>query len=150
MVKINLQDFVEQTTTVTLGGKDFIFTRLNLDDYGKLYEWVASEKEATRDKRRSRIIEDAKKIEGADPIELLKYLDAPPTEEEKDAALGTVAGLAQMVMWSLRHTYEDITITEVKQIITIDDTVAVTLAMTGKIDEPEKKIAEKKTKPKKK
>ena len=144
-MKVNLQDFVTKKTTIELGGKDFVFTRLNLDDYAKLYEWVSSEKEATRDKRRDRIIEDAKKIEGADPLALLKFLDDPPTDEEQDRALGTIEGLAQMAMWSLRHTYEDITNSQVKQMITIEDTVAIVLACTGDVDQPEKKIVEKKT-----
>ena len=140
-MKVNLQDFITQKTTLTLGGKEFVFTRLNLDDLAKLYEWVANEKESTRSKRRDRIIEDAKKIGDVDPMSLLKHLDDPPTEAEQDAALGTIEGLAQMAMWSLRHTYEDITNTQVKSIITLEDTEKIVTACMGIIPETEKKIA---------
>lgn len=139
MNKVNLQDFVEHTTTLMLGGKEFIFARLNLDDIGHLYEWVSIEKEATRSKRRARIIEDSKLIEGCDPMELLKHLDDPPTDAEQDAALGTIGGLAQMAFWSLRHNY-DVSITDVKKMVTLKDTEDVVTACMGVT--PEKKMTE--------
>lgn len=139
---MNLQDFVTQKTTLKLGGNDYVFTRLNLDDLGKLYEWVAIGKESTRSKRRDRIIEDAKKIGDVDPMSLLKHLDDPPTEAEQDAALGTIEGLAQMAFWSLHHEYDDIKLKQVKQMITISDTESVVVACMGLTVEPEKKIVE--------
>ena len=144
--KMNLQDFVPAKSTLILGGKNVVFTRLDFNDWAKLYEWVALEKESSRSKRRDSIIEESKKLEDVDPIALLKHLDDPPSEDEQAQSLGTLEGLAQMALWSLRHEYPDITNTEVKSLLTIDDTIPVVVACTG-VAPP--KEDEKKTTPEK-
>ena len=115
---LDLADFVRKTTPVKLGGKEYIFTEITLDDMALFRQRVREQREKTRAERRKRLLEDAKAIDNVVPLELLKMLDEPPSEDEYQAAMDTVEGSVYLAYLSLRHKYPEISEHDVGNMIT--------------------------------
>jgi len=128
---LDLAGYVRKETTVNLGGQDFKFSELTVSDLAKFRAWMLERREADRGKRKLRIMEDAKNIEGIDPMKLLERLDTPPTEEEIDAEMNTVEGIGRLAFLSLKHShdYERLQPGDIDNVIGINDIEKVTAAM---------------------
>jgi len=128
---LDLAGYVRKTTVVNLGNRDFLFSELMMSDLAKFRAWMLERREKDREKRKERIMADAKTIEGIDPMKLLERLDTPPTEEEIDAEMDTVEGVGYLAWLSLKHShdYERLQPSEIDNIIGVNDIPAVTAAM---------------------
>jgi len=126
---ISLDGFVAKKTKIKLGTKDFTFTELSLADLCEFRAELVKERERLNRERRERLLEDAKKIDGLEPLDILKLTDTPITEEEVDAAMDTFDGLALMAYLSLRYAHIGIDREQVKKILNIGVMAEVTMAM---------------------
>lgn len=141
-----LDSFVPKTTEVELGGKKYKFAELTLADFALFRARVVEQRDAVRGKRRDRLLIDAEKIGGVDPVKLLEQLDRPPTEEEVEAEMETVEGIGFMAYLSLKHSYPEVTLDKVMQMIAVSSAPNIAIALMGS---PDKKKPAPATRPKK-
>ena len=118
---INLEGYVRKHKTIKLGGKDFVFSELSISDFAKFRTRIVDEREKTKDKRRERLIAEAEKIGGIDPLKLLAQLDRPVSDEDIEAEMDTIEGMGYLVYLSLKYHYPDMTSEEAMALVGIGD-----------------------------
>jgi len=120
---------------VTIGSKEFAFTELNLGDLASFKGYLTDEKKKLNEERRQRLVEDAQKIGNVDPLELLKLTDTSISQEEIEAEMESIEGIAYLAYLSLRIHHPEISREDAKEIVTIDSMDAVVGAMFPSRDE---------------
>jgi len=140
-MSINLEGYTRLRKTIKLGGKDFVFSELSLSDFAQFRGWVIEQREKNKDKRRERLIEEAKKIGGIDPLKLLEQLDKPLSDDEVEMEMETVDGMGYLAYLSLKYHYPEVTLENAMVLITIEKIPEVAEVITGemKMEEPKKK-----------
>jgi hypothetical protein len=118
---INLEGFVRKHKTINIGGKDWVFSELTIADFAKFRAEVVEKKEKNKDKRRQRLIAEAEKIGGVDPLKLLEKLDAPVTDNEIEAEMDTIEGMGYLMFLSLKYHYPEISKEEAMSLIGISN-----------------------------
>lgn len=139
---MDLSGFVQRKTKIEIGTKQFTFTELTLADLAEFRAELSKEREEHNIKRRKRIIEEAPKIGTIDPLELLKYVDAPITEEELEAEMETTQGIGLLAYLSLKYHHQGISREQVMSIITPNNLQEITKAMfitNGEVEDTKKK-----------
>lgn len=126
---INLEGFVRKHKEIEIGKKKWVFSELTIADFAKFTARIVRGREKTRDERRNRLIEDAKKIGDVDPMKLLEKLDKPPTDEEIEAEMDTVEGMGYMIYLSLKYHYPEIKEEEAIALVGIGDIEEITSAI---------------------
>jgi len=126
---INLEGYVRKHTTIKLGGKDFVFSELSISDFAQFQAKIVKEQEKTRDKRRERLIAEAEKIGGIDPLKILEQLDKPITDEDIEAEMDTVEGMGYLIYLSLKYSLPGITEEQVGEIVGISNLEEITAAI---------------------
>ena len=138
-MSINLEGFIRRKTKVKLGGKDWTFTELSLADFARLRAKMVKERKANLAERRKQLIEEAKGIGDIDPLKLLEHLDKPVTDEDMDAEMETVEGVAFMAYLSLKYVYPEATKENALEMVSIDKIEDIVEAMIGGLSEGKKK-----------
>lgn len=138
-MSINLEGFTRKKKKITLGGKEFVFSELSLLDFVKFRARIIEQRDETKGKRRERLIAEAEKIGGIDPLKLLEQLDKPPTDEEIEAEMETFDGLGYLAYLSLKYAYPEITIEDVMSIVSIDNIEQIASVIGGGIKDTKKK-----------
>gem|GEM_PF-5226441 len=115
---MDLSGFVRRKTEIEIGTKKFTFTELTLADLAEFRAEMQKKREVLNTKRREQLIETAKKLDGIDPMELLKYIDKPLSEAEIEAEMETTEGLGFLVFLSLTTHHQGISREQVLQIVT--------------------------------
>lgn len=126
---INLEGYVRKHTKIEIGGKELVFSELTISDFAQFRARTVKEREKTKDKRRGRLIAEAEKIGGIDPLKLLEQLDKPITDEDIEAEMDTVEGMGYLVYLSLKYSHPEITEEQVVEIICISDLEKITAAI---------------------
>ena len=116
---MDLTGYITKTKELDVCGKKLKFSELTLLDFAQFQVWVQDKRKAENEVRRKQLIEMAKSIGDIDPMELLKYVDRPMTEDEIDDSMGTFEGMSFLVFKSLKHIYPEITLEETMKISTI-------------------------------
>ena len=117
---MDLTGYITKTKELDVGGKKLKFSELTLLDYAQFQGWTQDKRTAENEIKRKQLIEMAKSIGEIDPLELLKYVDKPMTEDEIDDSMGTFDGMGYLVYKSLKHFYHEISLKEAMAISTID------------------------------
>jgi len=130
-----LNDFVRRTTVIELGGKPYKFAELTIADFAMFRQQIVNKQEKSKDKRRERMITEAKKLGDIDPLTLLKELERPLTDEELEAEMETVEGMEFLVFLALQPNYPGITQSEVASMIPLTKLAEITEAITGGLNE---------------
>lgn len=136
---INLEGYVRKHTKIKIGGKEFVFSELSISDFAQFRARVAKQREKTKDKRRERLIEDAKKIGDIDPLKLLEKLDEPITDEDVEAEMDTIEGMGYLIYLSLKYKHPEITEEQVADIVSISDLEDITAAIVPMPDVKKKR-----------
>lgn len=148
---IELDGFVRKRTKIKLGTKEFTFSELSIADLAEFRAHLQSEREAQNKKRRQQLIDTATQIGSINPMELLKYVDNPLTDEEFEDEMDSTGGIIFMAYLSLRYHHEGIDKNQVATILTpsvIDDVTKAMLPMSVVDGDDDKKKAAQATKPK--
>ena len=128
-MSMDLTGFVPRRTTIKIGEKEFVFGELTLFDLAQFRAEIQNQREEFNQKRRDRIVEDAKKIGNVDPLELLKFVDKPLTEDEVDSAMETTEGLAFLAYLSLKHHHQEVSKEDAARIVTLNAAEQISKAM---------------------
>lgn len=136
---INLEGYVRKHTKIEIGGKELIFSELSISDFAKFRARIVTEREKTKDKRRERLIAEAKKIGGIDPLKILEQLDKPITDDDIEAEMDTVEGMGYLIYLSLKYSHSEITEEQVAEIIGISDLEEITAAIVPVPDTKKKR-----------
>jgi len=138
---IKLDGYARMHREIMLGGKKWTFSELSLSDFAQFRAWVIELREKNKDKRRERLIEEAKKIGGIDPLKLLEQLDKPLTDSEVETEMETVDGMGYLAYLSLKYHYPEVTLENAMELITIEKIPEVAEVITGgmKAEGPKKK-----------
>ncbi len=128
---IDLSKFHHRSKEVELGGKKFTFVELTWADLAQFSSGLKEGREKTIDKRRERLLEQAKKIGDIEPLELLERLERPPSEEEIDAEMMTIEGMGFSVYLSLKHNYPEVTLEQAMSMVSIGETEQISEIMFG-------------------
>lgn len=136
---IGLDGFVRKKTKIIIGSKEFIFTELSLADFAEFRARSQEQRDKFNQQRRQRLIEDAQKLDGIDPMELLKFADKPLTEDEIDAEMETSEGLGYLVYLSLRYAHQGIEIKQAMEITTMSEIEKISNAMFPPLGDESKK-----------
>jgi hypothetical protein len=139
---LDLSGFVRRRTIIKIGTKEFEFAELTLADLAEFRAEMQKKQEEFNKKRREQLIETASKIGDIDPMELLKYIDKPVTQEEIDAAMETTEGLGFLVFLSLKPAHEGISRKQVLEIVTPQYAEAISKAIFTPDGDAEKKTVE--------
>ncbi len=135
---IKLDGYVRRRKEIEIGGKKWTFSELSLSDFAQFRAWIVEQREKNKGKRRERLIEEAKKIGGIDPLKLLEQLDKPLSDDEVDIEMATVDGMGYLAYLSLKYHYPEATLENAMDIITIDSIPLVTEVITGGMKAEEK------------
>jgi len=138
-MSIDLGGFVKKKTIVEIGTEKFKFTELTIADLCEFRAEINTKREAYNKKRRERLLEDAQKIGGVNPMELLRYVDKPTTEEEVEAEMETTDGLGFLAYLSLRTSHPGISREQALGILLPSKMEEITAAMFPKKDDDSKK-----------
>jgi len=126
---LDLSGFIPKKTEIELGSELFTFTELSLKDLAEFRAEVTRKREEYNQKRRQRILEDAKQCGAIDPLKLLEHLDKPLTEDEIDAEMETTYGMGLLVYYSLRYAHAGISKEQAMQIVTPSRIPEITKAL---------------------
>jgi len=126
---MDLSGFVHKRTKIKIGSETFTFTELNMADMAEFRAHVKTQRDTANEKRRARLLEDAKKVPNIDPVELLRLTDASITEEEFAMESETLEGVGYLAYLSLRHHNAEVSLRDVLDIITPQLLEEVTDAM---------------------
>lgn len=100
----------EKRKQITLGGKKYWFTLLNMVDFKLLRDETKKILKASKDEIRREAIAEAKELGVEDPLKLLQYIDTKPiTENEIMDAMEMTDNLTLMLHLSLKHEYPNMT-----------------------------------------
>ncbi len=116
---MDITGYINKSKEIEVGGKKLKFSELTLLDFAQFQVWAQDRRKAENEIRRKQLIEMAKSIGDIDPMELLKYVDRPMTEDEIDESMGTFEGMGYLVYKSLKHFNPEITLDEALAISTI-------------------------------
>jgi len=136
---INLEGFVRKHTDIEIGGRQFTFSQLTLGDFAQFRAFVVKDRKKFNEERREQLFKDAERIEGIKPLELLERLERPPTDEEVEAEMESVDGMAYLAYLSLKYAYPEITLDNVKEIIPLSGLEQIAKAVVGDMEGGEKK-----------
>jgi len=128
-MSMDLSSFVPRKTELVLGGMKLEFTELDLADIAEFHAEARKKHERAINERRKRLVQQAKEIGDIDPMELLREVEKPPSEEEIEEQYATIEGMAMLGYLSLRHKYPDINREDVSKLITPTNCEQVTIAM---------------------
>jgi hypothetical protein len=129
-----LENFNRKVTEIKLGGKSFKFAALTVRDWAKFKQYIKDQREKELSKKQEQILALAAKIESLDPEKLLDRLQVTVTDEDAEAAIETFDGFGYCCWLSLLHTYENITLKEVSDMISVEDMPAISEAIVAKSD----------------
>ena len=116
---MDITGYINKSKEIDVGGKKLKFSELTLLDFAQFQVWAQDKRKAENETKRKQLIEMAKSIGDIDPMELLKYVDRPMTEDEIDESMGTFEGMGYLVYKSLKHFNPEITLDEALAISTI-------------------------------
>ncbi len=136
---IGLDGFVRKKTKIEIGTKEFTFTELSLADFAEFRVRIQGQRDEFNQQRRQRLIEDAKKLDGIDSMELLKFADKSLTEDEIEAEMETSEGLGYLVYLSLRYEHQGIEIKQAMEITTMSEIEKISDAMFPSLGDESKK-----------
>jgi len=129
---IDLSGFVRATKTVRLGGKDFVFTQISLNDFALFRRRVIEQRKEQQKQRRKELLGQAKELgEINNVMELLREIEKMPSDAEIEAEMETLEGMGYLAYLSLKYKYPEITEEEVMSLLTISDIPAVAEAIMG-------------------
>ncbi len=112
----------ENTQSISLGGKEYSFTLLNIADFKLLRNETKKNLKAAKDEARKEAIAEAKELGVDDPLKLLQYIDTKPiTEDEIMDAMDMMENLTLMLHLSLRHEYPNMTQAECDNLVGQND-----------------------------
>lgn len=137
---INLEGYVRRHKTIKIGGKDWVFSELTIANFAEFRARIVQERDKTKDKRRERLIAEAEKIGGIDPLTLLEKLDKPITDEDIEAEMDTTEGMGYLIYLSLKHHYPEMSLEEAISFIGIGDLEKITSAIIPMPDIKKKQI----------
>lgn len=143
---LDLSGFVPKRTKIVIGTKEFIFRELSIADLAKFRARLVSEREKINKERRERLIEDAAKIEGIDPMELLKYSDSSISDEELEQQMETIEGIGYLAYLSLKYAHPEVSLEDVMNIVSPGLIESITKAMLPMEDKKKPTPAVKKLK----
>jgi hypothetical protein len=129
-----LENFDRKTTEIELGGKPYRFAALTVRDWAKFKQYIKDEREKELGKKQEQILELAAKIEKLDPEKLLDRLQVSVSDEDAEAAIETFDGFGYCCWLSLLHTYKNIKLEEISDMISIEDMPAISEAIVAKSD----------------
>ncbi len=138
---LNLEGFVPKRTTIKIGTKEFIFRELSIADLAKFRARLVGEREKINKERRERLIEDAAKIEGIDPMELLKYSDSSVSDEELEQQMETIEGIGYLAYLSLKYALPEVSLEDAMNIVSPGIIEEITKAMFPMEDKKKPKPA---------
>lgn len=113
---MELGDFVRKTREVMCGNKKIKFAELTMSDWAQFRAWAQKRADEANQKKRDQILELAKQCGEIEPMELLKYIDKPLTENDIKEAMSTSDGIAYVLYRSLKYAYPEATIDDAKTI----------------------------------
>ena len=116
---MDITGFVPKTKKISVSGKELKFSELTLCDFAEFQSWIQDKRKEENKIKRKQLIEMAKSIGEIEPMELLKYVDKPMTDDELDDYMGTFEGMGYLVYKSLKHCYPEISLDEAMKISTI-------------------------------
>jgi hypothetical protein len=125
----DLTGFVRKSTPIIIGTKEFIFKELSLKDFAEFRAHLIEDQEKINSKRRQRLLADSKEVGTVVPIDLLKLLDNPISEEELEKHSYTIEGIGYLAYLSLRYAMPGISRDQVMEIISLDKIEEITKAM---------------------
>jgi len=128
---IDLSGFVRATKTVKLGGKDFVFTQISLNDFALFRRRVIENRRKLQKQKRKELLEQAKELGEVNILEIIKEFERMPTDAEIEAEMETLEGMGYLAYLSLKYKYPEITEDEVMSLLTISDIPAVAEAIMG-------------------
>jgi len=129
---IDLSGFVRATKTVRLGGKDFVFTQISLNDFALFRRRVIEQRKEQQKQRRKELLGQAKELgEINNVMELLREIEKMQSDAEVEAEMETLEGMGYLAYLSLKYKYPEITEEEVMSLLTISDIPAVAEAIMG-------------------
>lgn len=131
-----LDDFVRKTAAIKLGGKEFKFTSLTVRDWAKFKLYIKEQREKELEKKETHLLELGAKIENLDPEKLLDRLQVVVSDEDAEAAIETFEGFGYCCWLSLQHSYKDIGLEEVMDMISIEDMPPISKVL---VPQPDKK-----------
>lgn len=140
---MDLSGFVRRKTTIKIGTKDFTFTELCLADIANFKGHLVKQRKILNEERRVRLLENAEKIGGIDPLELLKLSDSSISEEEFEAQLDTLEGVGYLAYLSLKEAHPEISIDNAMEILSISSFDEILRALYSE-DTAEKDLDKKK------
>ncbi len=120
---IDLSGFVPRRKVIKIGTKDFTFSELSIGDLATFEAEMKQQREDANEKRRQRLLGYDVKIE---PEKLLELIDKPLTEEELEAQMETVAGMASLAYFSLCKVHDGISREQAAEIVTMDSLEEIT------------------------
>jgi hypothetical protein len=133
---MDLSGFVPKKTEIKIGTIDFTFTELNIADLAEFQADTKKKRDEANEARRKRLLSYELEI---DPEKLLAIVDKPMTDEELEAEMETIEGVALLAYLSLRKTHEGISREQVSNIITPSNIEEITKAMMPTIDKKKPK-----------
>lgn len=134
-----LDKLVRKHKKIEISGKEFSFAKLTIADMAEFSAWVKESRRKGIETRKKRMIEEAEKIGGIDPMELLKEVERPPTEEEIEDEMYTAQGLGFLIQKSLQPAYLGITLEEAMGLVEMDKVVEIMTFIMGETEEEVKK-----------
>lgn len=112
----------ENNKKISLGGKLYCFTMLNMADFKLLRDETKKNLKASKVEARKEAIAEAKALGVDDPLKLLQYIDTKPiTENEIMDAMEMTENLTLMLYLSLKHAYPEMTQGECDKLIGQND-----------------------------
>lgn len=138
-----LDKLIRKTKKIKIGDKDYTFAKITLADMAAFSAWVKENRRKNIETRKKRMLEEAEKIGGIDPMELLKELERPPTDDEIEQEMYTVEGLGFLVYKSLQPAYPEKSLKDAMELIEMDKVAEI---MTFIVGETEEEVNKKKPK----
>lgn len=142
-MSMDLSGFVRKKTKKIIGSKEFTFTELTLGDLGRVRGEIKEERKKVLAERRLRLLADADKIGGIDPMELLKLTDASMTEDEIDIEMEKFEHLTTLVYLSLKVEHEKISLDDVNKIMSLSALEEISEILFPDTDDKKKRTRKK-------
>ncbi|KKN20893.1 hypothetical protein LCGC14_0930970 [marine sediment metagenome] len=137
MAKLDV--FVQKKTTISIGGKSWIFSELTLADIAAFKACLKEQRDKANNARRMRLLKDAKEVSNLDPVELLRLVDTSISDDDFEKESETIEGIGHLAHLSLKHHHPELTLVDTLNMITTNLIEAITEAMFPSLAEPNKK-----------
>ena len=127
----------ENKRKISIGGKLYSFTVLNMADFKLLRDETKKNLKASKAETRKEAIAEAKSLGVDDPLKLLQYLDTKPiSENEIMDAMEMTENLTLMLYLSLKHENPGMTQDECDKLIGQNDLKKITDFLNQEEKEP--------------